>query len=145
MKANFFNPTRWLSAWTLLVLGCAGLSMANAAQILFMVNSVIDPATAANPNDQEVYDRLNAQGHTVTLADDQDPTLGDLLAGKDLILISSSTGSSQSRSSALLGGSPPAIRSSPLAKTRRSRSSRSTRTGAASRCRSNRPASKARR
>src|SRR5206468_5030140 len=44
-------------------------------------------------NDQEVRDRLTGQGHVVTLADDQDPALGDLFAGKDLILISSSVGS----------------------------------------------------
>jgi len=66
------------------------LSQANAAQILFVVNSVVDSATAANANDQEVRDRLTGQGHVVTLADDQDPALGDLFAGKDLILISSS-------------------------------------------------------
>src|SRR2546429_6330598 len=33
------------------------------------------------------------RSHTVTVADDQDPALGDLFAGKDLILISSSVGS----------------------------------------------------
>jgi hypothetical protein len=73
----------------------------NAANILFVINEVTDPATTANANDQEVRDRLTAQGHTVTLADDQDPALGDLLAGKDLILISSSTGSGNQPMNAL--------------------------------------------
>src|SRR5438876_713811 len=76
----------------LLVLGCTGPTQANAAQILFVVNSVLDPANAANALDQEVRDRLSAQGHTVTLADDDTVSAGDLV-GKDLVLISSSVSS----------------------------------------------------
>ena len=55
--------------------------------------TVTDPTSPSNDNDKEVAARLQSQGHTVTVADDQDATLGDLFAGKDLILISSSVGS----------------------------------------------------
>src|SRR5437016_8864153 len=79
----------------LFIFGCLGLSKADAANILFVVNSpdTIDPTAPSNDNDKEVAARLQSQGHTVTVADDQDPALGDLFAGKDLILISSSVGS----------------------------------------------------
>ena len=69
------------------------LASARAANILLVINTVIDPNTAALALDQELRDRLVGQGHTVTLADDQDPLLGDLIPGRDLILISSSVGS----------------------------------------------------
>lgn len=75
-----------------------------AADILFVVNSVVDVGFAANANDQEVYDRLTAQGHNVTLADDQDAALGDLALGKDLILISSSVGSGNQPLNSLASG-----------------------------------------
>src|SRR5437660_297702 len=79
----------------LFIFGCLGLSKADAANILFVVNSpdTVDPTAPSNANDLEVATRLRSQGHTVTVADDQDVTLGDLFAGKDLILISSSVGS----------------------------------------------------
>src|SRR5439155_4376898 len=79
----------------LFIFGCLGLSKADAANILFVVNSpdTVDPTAPSNANDLEVATRLRSQGHTVTVADDQDPALGDLFAGKDLILISSSVGS----------------------------------------------------
>src|SRR5438876_12306351 len=83
---------RLLISSLLLVLGCTGPSRANAAQILLVVNSFLDPATTANALDQEVRDRLVAQGHTVTLADDDTVSAGDL-SGKDLVLISSSVAS----------------------------------------------------
>ena len=76
--------------WALLL---SPLASAEAANILLVINTVIDPNTAALAQDQELRDRLVGQGHTVTLADDQDPLLGDLIPGKDLILISSSVGS----------------------------------------------------
>src|SRR5215510_5716048 len=66
---------------------------AKAANILLVINTVIDPNTAAAAQDQELRDRLVGQGHMVTLADDQDPLLGDLITNRDLILISSSVGS----------------------------------------------------
>ena len=93
MKATPRRILNWhLISSLLLVLGCTGPSRANAAQILFVINSVLDPATTANALDQEVRDRLVAQGHTVTLADDDTVSAGDL-TGKDLVLISSSVAS----------------------------------------------------
>jgi len=70
----------------------APLPSARAANILFVINSVIDPATTANAQDQEVFDHLTAAGHTVTLADDDTVPLS-ALTGQDLVLISSSVGS----------------------------------------------------
>src|SRR5438094_6668606 len=94
MKTTTPRTTRLLTALFLpLLFGYFGLPKATAAQILFIISSVVDPATTANANDQEVRDRLTGQGHTVTLADDQDPALDSLFAGKDLILISSSVSS----------------------------------------------------
>lgn len=69
------------------------LTTTRAADILFIINTVIDPNTAALAQDQEVRDRLVGQGHSVTLADDQDPLLPTLVPGRNLILISSSVGS----------------------------------------------------
>src|SRR6266480_3592718 len=79
----------------LFIFGCLGLSNTEAASILFVVNStdISDPTAPSNDNDKEVAARLQSQGHTVTAADDQDAALGDLFAGKDLILISSTVGS----------------------------------------------------
>src|SRR5262245_8486033 len=65
-----------------------------AAKILYVINTVVDPVTTANPNDQEVFDRLTSQGHTVTLADDSTVSASDL-EGMDLVLISSSTSSGE--------------------------------------------------
>ncbi|MBI4324397.1 MAG: hypothetical protein HY674_03965, partial [Chloroflexi bacterium] len=64
----------------------------HAAKILFVVNSFFDPATTSNANDQEVLDRLVSQGHTVTLADHNAVSATDTV-GQDLVLISSSVGS----------------------------------------------------
>ena len=96
MKTSPLRTIERLSLTSLLfIFGCLGLSNADAASILFIVNSpdVSDPTSPSNDNDKEVAARLQSQGHTVTAADDQDPALGDLFAGKDLILISSSVGS----------------------------------------------------
>src|SRR5256886_1824125 len=96
MKTSPLRKIERLSLASLLfIFGCLGLSKADAANILFVVNSpdVNDPTAPSNANDLEVATRLRSQGHTVTVADDQDATLGDLFAGKDLILISSSVGS----------------------------------------------------
>ncbi len=92
MKTTSRQAIKRLLPSLLLVLGCF-VYPANAANILFIVSSIIDPTTPSNLNDQEVVTRLQAQGHTVTAADDQDAALGDFFAGKDLILISSSVGS----------------------------------------------------
>ena len=59
-----------------------------AANILFIVNN--PPGTAS---DVQVRDRLASQGHSVTVIDDNEPTMGSLFADQDLILISSSVGS----------------------------------------------------
>ena len=96
MKTTPLRTIERLSMASLLfIFGCFGLSKADAANILFVVNSpdTVDPTAPSNANDLEVATRLRSQGHTVTVADDQDPALGDLFAGKDLILISSSVGS----------------------------------------------------
>src|SRR5256884_2362903 len=96
MKTSPLRTIKRLSLTSLLfIFGCMGLSNADAASILFIVNStdINDPTAPSNDNDKEVAARLQSQGHTVTVADDQDPALGDLFAGKDLILISSSVGS----------------------------------------------------
>jgi Big-like domain-containing protein len=94
MKTNTPQKTQWLTVSLLvLILGSFELSKTEAANILFVINTVVDPNTATLAQDQELRDRLVGQGHTVTLADDQDPLLGDLFPGKDLILISSSVGS----------------------------------------------------
>ena len=88
--------SRWLAMLLLpLILGGFGISQANGANILFVVSSLdaSDPTAPSNENDLEVATRLRGQGHTVTVADDQDAALGDLFAGKELILISSSVGS----------------------------------------------------
>src|SRR5215510_6793492 len=94
---NLPNRSHRMLHYSLLPLICSLVLLqqpsAKAANILFIINTVIDPSTAAVAQDQEVRDRLVGQGHTVTLADDQDPLLGDLIPGKDLILISSSVGS----------------------------------------------------
>ena len=79
----------------------AGISLFDAAvswtalsaRILFVVDSILANGTANQANDREVVSRLQNQGHTVTLADDQDPSLDTLLTNKDLIIISSSVGS----------------------------------------------------
>lgn len=93
MKTIPSHTTRWLTMSSLLlVLGNLGLSKVEAAQVLFVINTVVDPVTTANANDQEVRDRLTGQGHTVTLADDDTVSAADT-AGKDLVLISSSVGS----------------------------------------------------
>src|SRR5262249_41566111 len=44
-------------------------------------------------SDVQVRDRLMGQGHSVTVIDDNEPTMGSLFADQDLILISSSVGS----------------------------------------------------
>jgi hypothetical protein len=44
-------------------------------------------------NDRDVVSRLQGQGHTVTVADDNDANLATLVGGKDLIIISSSVSS----------------------------------------------------
>src|ERR1044072_7086884 len=84
--------------WMLILLSIAcvgwlGAPQANAAKILFIVSAVDPDGTANLANDEEVFARLQGKGHTVTLADDQDPALDTFLAGQDLILISSSVGS----------------------------------------------------
>lgn len=80
--------------WLALVMVLAGELTARAAKVLFIINTVVDPSTTANANDQEVRDRLVGQGHAVTLADDDTVSAVDT-AGMDLVLISSSTGSGQ--------------------------------------------------
>jgi hypothetical protein len=65
-----------------------------SANILYLVNTVVDPTTPANAHDGEVLAHLTGLGHTVTLADDTTVTLEDL-TGQDLVLISSSTGSGE--------------------------------------------------
>jgi hypothetical protein len=64
-----------------------------SARILFVVDSILANGTANQANDREIVSRLQNQGHTVTVADDQDPNLPTLLPNKDLIFISSSVGS----------------------------------------------------
>ncbi len=65
-----------------------------SANILYLVNTVVDPVTPANAHDGEVLAHLTGLGHTVTLADDTTVTLEEL-NGQDLVLISSSTGSGE--------------------------------------------------
>lgn len=90
------NTANWVSAVRVFLLAslisAASWTDVRAAKILFVINTVVDPATTANLNDQEVFDRLTAQGHTLTLADDDTVAASDA-AGMDLVLISSSTGS----------------------------------------------------
>src|SRR5438552_6879162 len=93
VSGRFIRKWWLVTIFSLVVVGWVGVPQAGAANILFIVNSIIDPTTPSNPNDQEVATRLQSQGHTVTAADDQDVLLGDFFAGKDLILISSSVGS----------------------------------------------------
>lgn len=86
-------------SWLLRCLLCALLSAftivdLDAAKILYVINTVVDVGVTANPNDQEVYDRLTSQGHEVTLADDTTVSEADL-AGMNLVLISSSVGSGE--------------------------------------------------
>ncbi|MBM3840888.1 MAG: hypothetical protein FJ398_23625 [Verrucomicrobia bacterium] len=60
-----------------LIFALLGQVTSEAAKILFIINTVVDPVTTANAHDQEVRDRLVGQGHTVTLADDTTVTPGD--------------------------------------------------------------------
>src|SRR5438552_12051007 len=88
---------RFVSKWTLILsslvgLGWLGVPQANAAQILYVVSSINADGTAGNAHDREVVDHLVTGGHTITLADDDLVSAGDL-TGKDLVLISSSVGS----------------------------------------------------
>jgi hypothetical protein len=75
-------------------LGLFGQVTSQAAKILYVINTVVDDVTTANAHDQEVRDRLVGQGHAVTLADDT-TVAASQLAGIDLVLISSSTGSGE--------------------------------------------------
>ena len=75
-----------------LTIGLFEVVNGRAANILYVINSVVDPVTTANPNDQEVRDRLTAQGHTVILVDDDTVSVADT-TGMNLILISSSSSS----------------------------------------------------
>lgn len=75
-------------------IGLLGAGSAQAANILYIVNSFNDPTSASNAHDQEVYDRLTLQKHKVTLADDTTVSPADTV-GIDLVLISSSCGSGE--------------------------------------------------
>ncbi|MBI4663332.1 MAG: hypothetical protein HY735_31410 [Verrucomicrobia bacterium] len=85
---------RCCSLTLVLAMALLGQATLNAANILFVINSVVDPATTANAHDQEVFDRLTGQKHKVTLADDSTVSAADTV-GIDLVLISSSTGSGE--------------------------------------------------
>src|SRR5216117_2077268 len=85
---------KFVRKWTVILLslvgvGWLGVSQVNAAQILYVVSSIGPDGTAGNANDREVADHLVTGGHSVTLADDDLVSAGDL-TGKDLVLISSS-------------------------------------------------------
>src|SRR2546430_4468588 len=75
-----------------LTIGLFEVVNGRAANILYVINSVVDPVTTANPNDQEVRDRLTAQGPTGILVDDDTVSVADT-TGMNLILISSSSSS----------------------------------------------------
>ena len=84
---------KWIVILLSLVgVGWLGVPQVNAAQILYVVSSINADGTAGNVHDQEVVAHLVTGGHTVTLADDDTVSAGDL-TGKDLALISSSVGS----------------------------------------------------
>src|SRR5207249_1921370 len=88
---------RFVRKWTVILLslvgvGWLGVPQANAAQILYVVSAINADGTAGNVHDQEVVAHLVTGGHTITLADDDLVSAGDL-TGKDLVLISSSVGS----------------------------------------------------
>lgn len=72
----------------------SGAMSLHAANILFVVTATgFDPTLPpANPNDLEVYNRLVAQQHAVTLASDAGVAAADA-TGKDLVIISSSVAS----------------------------------------------------
>src|SRR6266496_1390874 len=90
---------KFVRKWTVILsslvgVGWLGVSQANAAQILYVVSSINADGTAGNVHDQEVVAHLVTGGHTITLADDDLVSMGDL-TGKNLVLISSSVGSVQ--------------------------------------------------
>ena len=59
MKTIPPHTTRSLTmSLLLLILGCGQFTKTSAANILFVVNSIIDPVTPSNGNDQEVVTRL---------------------------------------------------------------------------------------
>lgn len=70
------------------------LVSSHAANILFVVNSLGGDGGPTNANDQEVVERLTAQGHKVTAADDTVVSAADL-TGMELVIISSSVGSGE--------------------------------------------------
>jgi len=84
---------KWVLVCSVLGIGWLGVFPANAAKILYVVDSVLADGTANNANDREVVGKLTSQGHTITIADDQDAALDTFLPGQDLIIISSSVGS----------------------------------------------------
>src|SRR5207249_7064383 len=67
MTSTSVPMSRWLSLSSLLfIFGCLGPLEANAARILFVVDSVMPDGRANNANDREVVDRLTSKGHVVT-------------------------------------------------------------------------------
>ena len=87
-----FPVRRFSLVAAIFLMGLIGAANLEAANILYVVNSFTDATTTSNANDQEVFDRLTGQGHKVTLADDDTVATADT-NGKDLVLISSSVGS----------------------------------------------------
>ncbi|PYK59452.1 MAG: hypothetical protein DME21_13135, partial [Verrucomicrobia bacterium] len=83
MKTTPLRTIERLSLASLLfVFGCLGLSKADAANILFVVNSpdTTDPTAPSNANDLEVATRLRSQGHTVTVA--LEGAVGSVVSGE---------------------------------------------------------------